>query len=88
MYDTQGNNDVELRLCDDNGCSHGVWSENQTSQSEWNKITWTLSGFTGADIGRGRNIELYEWHDGTYSVILKSGGDQLESLIGETGSPR
>lgn len=66
VYDTQGNNDIELRLCDENGCSNDIWSDNQSSQNEWSKITWDLSDITAVDKSRITHIELYEWHDGIY----------------------
>jgi len=66
VYDTQDNNTVELRLCDDNGCSNAVWSEEQSFQHKWTRITWPLSAFTGVDKSQIRHIRIYEWNDGIY----------------------
>ena len=67
MYDTQGNNTVELRLRDYNDAlSNNVWSEMQAEQNNWTEITWSLSDFTGVDLSQIKNIELYEWWDGVY----------------------
>lgn len=66
VYDTQGSNDIQLRLCDENGCSDGIWSDSQATQNEWSKITWNLSDITAVDRSRITHIELYEWHDGVY----------------------
>jgi len=66
VYDTQGYNTVELRLCDDNGCPKNIWSEQQASQNTWTRIAWPLSAFTDVNKSRIRSIEIYEWNDGIY----------------------
>jgi len=67
VYDTQGNNTVELRLRDYNDAlSNNVWSEMQAEQNQWTEITWSLSDFAGVDLSQIKNIELYEWWDGVY----------------------
>jgi hypothetical protein len=66
VYDTQGSNTVELKLCDDNGCPSNIWSEQKAFQNQWTRITWPVSVFTGIDRSRIRYIEIYEWNDGTY----------------------
>lgn len=66
VYDTQGYNTVELKLCDDVGCPTPVWSEMQSSQNQWAEITWPISAFTNVDTSRIKYIEIYEWNDGTY----------------------
>jgi uncharacterized protein YraI len=67
VYDTQGNNIVELRLRDYNDAlSNNVWSEMQAEQGNWTEITWSLSDFAGVDLNQIKNIELYEWWDGVY----------------------
>jgi glucosylceramidase len=67
VYDTQGHNDAELKLCDDDGC-HGetAWSDNKAMQNNWTELTWQLSKFTKADKSKIRYIEIYEWNDGIY----------------------
>jgi hypothetical protein len=67
VYDTQGNNDVELKLRDYNDAlSNKVWSEMHAEHNNWTEITWSLSGFTGVDLSQITSIELYEWWDGVY----------------------
>jgi hypothetical protein len=66
VYDQQGSNTVELKLCDNIGCSHNVWSEMESSQGGWTQITWPLSKFSGVDTTDVRSIEIYEWNNGTY----------------------
>lgn len=67
VYDTQGSNTVESRLCnDDTVCSNNVWSERESSQNEWTEISWPLSAFTGVDKSKIRSIQIYEWNDATY----------------------
>lgn len=66
VYDTQGNNTVELKLCDDNGCSNSIWSEQEASQNAWTGINWPLSALTDIDKSRIRYVEIYEWNDGIY----------------------
>ena len=67
VYDTQGNNTVELKLRDYNDAlSNAVWSEMHAEQNQWTEITWSLSDFAGVDLSQIKNIELYEWWDGVY----------------------
>jgi len=66
LYDMQGYNNVELRLCDDNGCPNNIWSKQQASKNTWTRITWPLSDFTDVNTSTIRSIEIYEWNDGIY----------------------
>jgi hypothetical protein len=69
VYDTQGYNTVQLKLCDDRGCpapEEAVWSEMQSSHNQWAEITWPISAFTNVNTIRIRYIEIYEWNDGIY----------------------
>ena len=66
VYDTQGNNTIELKLCDSSRCSSAIWSEMQSSKNQWQQITWLLSNLTGIDRSQVYKIEIYEWHDGFY----------------------
>jgi len=69
VYDTQGDNTVELKLRDYNDAlSNNVWSEMQAEQNKWTEITWSLSDFTDVDLSQIKNIELYEWNDGIYFI--------------------
>ena len=81
VYDTHGNNTLELRLIDRNGCaSNSIWSGMQAVHNTWTQMSWSLLRFTHLDPDpqfsaegcntfdnrRVRSIELYEWNDGTY----------------------
>jgi hypothetical protein len=82
VYDTQGNNTVELRLQDKDGHeSKAVWSDPEKSiHCQWTTITWSLSSFGSAgpcqvegrdgappvDLEQIVAIELYEWNNGIY----------------------
>jgi glucosylceramidase len=67
VYDTQGSNDIELKLCDDSGChDQAFWSTNHAVKDGWTEVTWQLSPFTAVDKTQIRSIELYEWNDGGY----------------------
>lgn len=69
VYDTQdkGNNTVQLKLRDyDERVSNAIWSEKKSVRSQWTQITWNLADFSGVDMHRIKNIEIYEWNDGVY----------------------
>lgn len=67
VYDTQGNNSVELRLTDTNGGTKAVWSSNNAVQNQWSRVSWNLSDFSGSvDLSDIANIQLYEFNPGTY----------------------
>ncbi len=71
VYDTQGNNTVQLRLCDNSigsssHCSDAVWSLMSSQINRWTEITWPLSSFVDVDRSRITSIQLYEWNDGIY----------------------
>jgi len=67
VYDTQGNNTVELKLRDiHDSVSNPVWSAMQSVKGLWTKIEWALSDFTGVDMRNIKNLEIYEWNDGIY----------------------
>ncbi|MDD5492472.1 MAG: CIA30 family protein [bacterium] len=67
VYDTVGNNSVELRLTDVNGGTKALWSSGTAVQNEWTFISWNLSDFSGTvDLSKIKNIQLYEYNTGTY----------------------
>lgn len=68
VYDAQGCNTVELKLCDTDYClgESAVWSRDQAIPCKWTKITWPLSVFTSTDKSNIIKIELYEWNNGIY----------------------
>jgi hypothetical protein len=66
VYDTQGSNTVELKLCDDNGCPTKVWSAMKSIPNQWTPISWPMAAFTNVNRARIGRIEIYEWNDGVY----------------------
>lgn len=75
VYDTQGNNTLELKLKDLLGnIGPGLWSTETSVQNTWTKITWDISEYSGVDMSRISSIELFEWNEGTYyfdDVVFK-----------------
>jgi hypothetical protein len=67
VYDTVGNNTVELKLRDiHDSVSNPVWSAMQSVMGAWTRMEWALSDFTGVDMRNIKNLEIYEWNDGIY----------------------
>ncbi|GEM_PF-5036601 len=75
VYDTVGNNTVQLRLKDADGDGgsgedgYYLWSSDSSVQDQWTKITWDLSLYPSVpnlDWDRISSIELFEHHSGTY----------------------
>lgn len=75
VYDTQGNNTVQLRLKDSDGDGgsgedgYYLWSTMSSVQNQWTKITWNLSQYPNVpnlDKNKIAWVELFEWWDGTY----------------------
>jgi len=76
IYDTQGNNTVELRLRDIDGDGGDrtqpgttLWSDEYTQQNQWTRITWDLTKYPDVpnlDWDKISSIEIYMWWDGTY----------------------
>jgi len=66
VYDTQGDNTVELKLCNSDSCPDKVWSGKQATKNNWTEITWPISEFKNVDKKNVTAIELYEWNEGVY----------------------
>ena len=75
VYDTQGDNTVELRLKDANdvggaGMDHlALWSAGKSRLNAWTKIEWDLKNYPqvdGLDKSKISSIEIYELQGGTY----------------------
>jgi hypothetical protein len=75
VFDTQGNNSVELRLKDAEGDGgsgpdqKALWSVGQAEQGKWTRLTWDLTGYPaveGLHLDRIAVIELYEQNPGSY----------------------
>ncbi len=67
VYDTNGDNTLELKLRDSNDAvSNAIWSTMESVRNVWTEITWNFSDFTGVNKSQIKNIELYEYNDGIY----------------------
>lgn len=75
VYDTQGNNTIQLRLrdADGDGGSGGdanfLWSDDSSVQNQWTKITFDLNRYpdvANLDLTRISKLEFYEYNQGTY----------------------
>jgi len=67
VYDTQGDNNLELKLRDShNNISNGRYSVPLAAMNAWSEVTWNLSDFSGVDMSKIDAIELYEYNDGVY----------------------
>ncbi|MEM2878814.1 MAG: PKD domain-containing protein [Candidatus Hadarchaeales archaeon] len=75
IYDTQGNNTVQLRLKDIDGDGgrgpdeNYIWSTMTSRENQWAKITWDMSYYPdveGLDMDKISSIELYMYWNGTY----------------------
>lgn len=69
VYDTQGNNTIELKLCNGGNCPDSIWSTPIKSRhNTWKKITWPVSKFENVDKSRITGLEIYEWNSGIYYI--------------------
>jgi len=75
VYDTQGDNTVELRLRDANANGgsgmdgKALWSGAKARLNAWTKIEWNLKDYPevdGLDKSKINAIEIYELQPGTY----------------------
>ena len=75
VYDTQGNNTIELRLkdIDGNGGSGGdgnaLWSQKKARKNKWAKVEWDLSLYPEVedlDLTSIATLELFEYNEGIY----------------------
>jgi len=77
VYDTQGENTIELRIKDANGNGgtgpdgKTLWSSNKAKKNEWTRIEWDLSAYQaapGLDLTQVSMLELYEFNPGVYYI--------------------
>lgn len=66
VFDTQGNNTIELKLCNGDNCPDKSWSPKESTRNAWTQITWPMSNFLNVDKHAISAIELYVWNDGVY----------------------
>lgn len=66
VFDTQGNNTIELKLCNGQNCPNRAWSAKESNHNSWTQITWPMSNFPNVDKHAITAIEVYEWKDGVY----------------------
>lgn len=77
VYDTQGDNTIELRIKDANGSGgtgpdgKTLWSTNKAKKNAWTKIEWDLKNYptgSGLDMTQVSMLELYEFNSGVYFI--------------------
>ena len=75
VYDTQGNNTIQLRLRDSDGDGgsggdgYYLWSSNASVQNVWTKINWDLTTYPSVpnlDKNKIASVESYEFNQGVY----------------------
>jgi hypothetical protein len=75
VYDTQGDNTIELRIKDANGNGgtgpdgKTLWSATKARRNTWTKIEWELSAYPaadGLDLTQVSMLEVYEFNPGVY----------------------
>lgn len=66
VYDTQGNNSLELALMDTDQRIEKYWSTTSATQNKWCLITIPLNQYTTLDMKYIKEIQIYEWNSGTY----------------------
>ena len=75
VYDTQGDNTVELRFKDANGNGgsgpdgKSLWSTGKSRQNTWTKIEWNPADYPqvdGLDLSKISSIEVYELQAGVF----------------------
>jgi hypothetical protein len=75
VFDTQGDNTVELRFRDANGNGgsgldgKALWSTEKTKHNAWTKMVWDLRNYPqvdGLDKTKINAIEIYELQPGVY----------------------
>ncbi len=77
VYDTQGENTIELRIKDAGGNGgtgpdgKTLWSANKSKKNVWTKIEWDLQSYPaaqGLDLTQVSMLEVYEFNAGVYYI--------------------
>lgn len=77
VYDTQGDNTIELRIKDAGGNGgtgpdgKTLWSTNKSKKDAWTKIEWDLRNYPaaeGLDLTQVSMLEVYEFNPGVYYI--------------------
>ncbi len=66
VYDTVGNNTLELNLKDITGEQEKHWSSASSVSNNWTLISIPLSNYKTVDLTCIKDIEIYEWNPGSY----------------------
>jgi hypothetical protein len=67
VFDTQGNNTLELRLVDSSGNSKAEYSSNAAVKNQWTQLVWPLADYSGSvDLTNVKSVQFYEFNTGTY----------------------
>lgn len=77
VYDTHGDNTIELRIKDANGNGgtgpdgKTLWSTNKAVKGSWTQIEWDLRNYPkadGLDLSQVSMLEIYEFNAGIYYI--------------------
>ena len=101
VYDTQGNNTIQLRLKDADGDGgsgndgYFLWSTNASVQNQWTKINWNLTTYPSVpnlDKNKIASVELFESNQGVCyfdDATYTTGSEQsYQSFEKNNGTPR
>lgn len=67
VYDTVGDNTIEIELHDMDGASAKIWTVERSDKDRWKRVALPLEYFRGKiNLKRLKNVEFYEWYKGTY----------------------
>lgn len=77
VFDTQGDNTIELRIKDANGNGgtgadgKSLWSATKAKRNTWTRIEWDLTAYpagSGVDLTQVSMLEIYEFNPGVYYI--------------------
>lgn len=67
VFDTNGDNTLEIHLRDMKDQVHKVWSTEKSKKNAWQRVSIDLSQYQGKiDLTKVKNLEIYEWNPGIY----------------------
>mgnify|MGYP001111364038 CR=1 FL=1 len=66
IYDTVGQNTLEIRLTDSHGDTQAIWTNQRSLKNRWKLISNSLASYTQVDLTKIIKIEFCEYWEGTY----------------------
>lgn len=83
LKDTQGNNNIAVKLIDSDGNGNEIWTDTRAIQGEWTEFKIDLSkyDFSTVDKSNISKIAFYEWNKGVYYIDdIQFGKNSTETL--------